>query len=574
MPDEKKIACVMVGHRYINEVQTVAQVFFRYARFVFEMREGEGEGFECDCSAGVCGTARGTERFPLTCASNPREGHPRMIRNRSAESSVPRADTHPRSESHAGFPAKMKLLTCVGKESACAVVCIDGENVAGHSISLVGQDMVFAGLSPRRVLMLALFHALQKIVPTDAPWGALTGIRPSKMVRTWLDEGKKDEDIIGILTDTLCVREDKAQLALTVAHAESRLAKQIYSLSGGDADLRLRKPPLGIYIGIPFCPSRCSYCSFNMGHKPPTRDILVQYINMLISECREKEEEIRCLGAGISSVYIGGGTPTVLPDDLLERLLNAVGECFGKPHEYTVEAGRPDTLTAENLRLIHSYGVNRIAVNPQTLNDHTFTTIGRNHTAADFFRAFSLARSAGFDNINADLIAGLPGETANDMERTLEKLLPLKPENITLHALSIKRASKMNEERITNSFFNVKKAEKAAEARTTGARGDSGERLRFQVSGIPSRAGATLLSAGYSPYYLYRQKNTVSLLENVGYSVPNRECLYNIGMMSEVQTILGIGAGAVNKYVQGTKISRTFNEKNPEIYIKRRNQII
>ncbi|MCL2605450.1 MAG: radical SAM protein [Defluviitaleaceae bacterium] len=632
MPSEDKIYCVMAGHRYVNEVQTVAQIFFRYAGFAFETKDV----FECD-SLRECVATRGTERFHLTCTSNPREDHPRMIRNRSAESSVPRAATHPRSESHAGFPAKIKLLTCVGKGltcegkgNACAAIYIDGKNVAEYSIPLNEQNMVTAGLSPRRVLMLTLFHALQKVVPTDAPWGALTGIRPSKMVRAWLDEGKKDEDIIDILINTLCVREDKAHLALTVAHAENRLTERIYSLGGeGSAsakppmsressssvkppisgegstsaklpingkestlvkppisgeDLTSAKPPLGIYIGIPFCPSRCSYCSFNIGQKPPTKDIIKLYVNTLIRECREKEAETRRLGGRIFSIYIGGGTPTILPDDLLSHLLDAVGECFGTPHEYTVEAGRPDTLTENNLRLMRSHGVNRIAVNPQTLNDHTLATIGRNHTTTNFFRAFSLARNAGFDCINVDLIAGLPGETDDDVERSLDDLLSLKPENITLHALSIKRASKMNEERITNAFSAVKKAGNAAEARTTGAGGDSGERLRLQErripkgfgpsSGIPSRAGITLASAGYSPYYLYRQKNTINLLENVGYSFPNRECLYNIGMMSEVQTILGIGAGAVSKYVQGTKISRTFNEKNPEIYVNRRNQTI
>jgi oxygen-independent coproporphyrinogen-3 oxidase len=289
-----------------------------------------------------------------------------------------------------------------------------------------------------------------------------------------------------------------------------------------------------------------------MGHKPPTRDLLTSYVDTLVRECREKEAEARSMGGVVTSLYIGGGTPTVLPDDLLARLLNAVGECFGTVFEYTVEAGRPDTLTAEKLRLLRNHNVNRIAVNPQTLNDETLVKIGRNHTVADFYRAFSLARDTGFDCINTDLIAGLPGEGFDDLYKSLEALLPLKPENITLHALSVKRASKMNEDRINEG--------NSAVTRTTGAGGDL---LRGDSGGILTRAG-------YSPYYLYRQKNTIDLSENIGYSQPGYECLYNIGMMSEVQTILGIGAGAVSKYVSGMKISRVFNEKNPEIYIQRK----
>jgi oxygen-independent coproporphyrinogen-3 oxidase len=481
MHNPNKIACVMVGHRFVNEVQTVAQIFFPFYMYSFHFVDSLEE---------------------------------------------------------AGEESPIKIITWLENGNAFAILQVNNQVIASRSRALEDSGVIQAGLSPRRVLMLAVFSTLQDYMKKDVPWGALTGIRPSKAVRGWMDEGKTDNEILGIMRETLYCHEDKARLAITVAHAERRLTEKIYALGNS------QKIPIGIYIGIPFCPSRCLYCSFNMNHKPPTREILQQYVNVLIRECREKEAEMRNKQANASSVYIGGGTPTVLPADLLERLLYTVQECFGTPYEYTVEAGRPDTLNAENVKLMRKYGVNRIAVNPQTLNNQTLAAIGRSHTAEDFFRAFALAREAGFPCINTDLIAGLPNETTADVNKNIEKLLPLAPENITLHALSIKRASRLNQER-------------------QNYHGD------LQPSLQPSLP-TPITTNNYAPYYLYRQKNTYNLSENIGYSLPNHECLYNIGMMSEVQTILGIGAGAVSKYIEGSKISRIFNEKNTDVYMQRR----
>ena len=395
-------------------------------------------------------------------------------------------------------------------------------------------------LNIRRIIILSIYHALQKAVGAHTPWGALTGIRPSKLVREWLDDGYKNEKIILTLQNPFCCTEEKAQLALAVAHAEKQIEKRI-------------RDAIGIYVSIPFCPSRCVYCSFNTSQKPADKFFLEKYISAVISEFREKVLETK----NISSIYIGGGTPTFLPENLLEKLLFYICEFFYTcGAEFTVEAGRPDTITAEKLKILRKYNVSRIAINPQTLNDHTLKAIGRSHSAADFFNAFLLAREAGFTCINTDFIAGLPGETPDDMYRSMESLQRLSPENITIHTLAIKRASIANSMRIS----------------LNGAFPENAKQTSGEVESMLSIAAESCAEMGLSPYYLYRQKNMVGLFENVGYSKPSNECLYNVGMMAEVQTVLGFGAGAVSKYVIGNKITRDFNAKNPEIYIERRSR--
>ncbi|MCL2199481.1 MAG: coproporphyrinogen dehydrogenase HemZ [Defluviitaleaceae bacterium] len=386
-------------------------------------------------------------------------------------------------------------------------------------------------LNPRRVVMLSIYHALQKAVPTIAPWGALTGIRPSKLVREWMDNSYTDTEILNELSNPYNVSAEKAALALQVAKSEKQTEKKI-------------RDTVGIYISVPFCPSRCIYCSFNISQKPASDKFITEYVDTLITEIKEKAP----IPENVSSIYIGGGTPTFLNENLLERLLYAACNAFFKiirTCEFTVEAGRPDTITAEKLRLLRKYGVNRLAINPQTLNDTTLQAIGRNHTAADFFTAFNLAREIGFECINADIIAGLPGESPDDMHRNMEALAKLTPENITIHTLSVKRASRLNEQ---------------------GVGACAGQDIETMLSA----ASAACADMGLNPYYLYRQKNTVGLLENVGYSLPTHECLYNVGMMAEVQSIIGLGAGAVTKNVVGSHITRKFNPKNPDVYISRR----
>jgi len=467
--------CVLLNHNFVNEVQTVTQLFFPNDGFKFV------------------------------------------------------------SEAQAEYSQGYVVQTEMAENAASAHVIKDGKAIAKYTLPLDGRPL---HLSPRRVLMLALYHALQAAVGAYTPWGALTGIRPSKMVREWLEWGWSDDKIVATLADPFCCTQEKAQLALAVAKAESELTKRIYSQSAN---------PVGIYVSIPFCPTRCLYCSFNVDHNFASKDIHTQYVAAVVQECKTQAERLRQMGGAVSSIYIGGGTPTVLSENLLEQLLAAVGESFGQTAEYSVEAGRPDTLTKPKLDILRRYGVNRIAVNPQTLNDNTLSLIGRKHSAADFFKAFHLARDVGFSYINADLISGLPGETADNMRRTIEGVVELSPENITVHTLAVKRASRLNE---SKGAFVLPSAQTIEE--------------------MLSIANAACASVGLNPYYLYRQKNMVGMFENVGYSKPGYECLYNVGMMAETQTVLGIGAGAVSKFVEGGKISREFNVKNPEIYVQRK----
>ncbi|MCL1842754.1 MAG: coproporphyrinogen dehydrogenase HemZ [Defluviitaleaceae bacterium] len=421
-----------------------------------------------------------------------------------------------------------------------AVIYKDGAEISRYFWQ---GDKNLPYLNERRIVMLAVYHALKKVVTAFTPWGALTGIRPSKLVREWLDNGYHDNEIIQMLENPFCCANEKARLALEVAHAEKQIERRIFSAQQMGV-------PIGIYISVPFCPSRCVYCSFNTSDKPASEDFLTNYINAVIAECREKAKLAHEMNTHITSIYIGGGTPTFLPENLLEALLHAACEALyqNTVHplpEFTVEAGRPDTLSPKKLKILHKYGVNRIAINPQTLNNQTLKEIGRNHSAEDFFTAFKHAREIGFHTINTDLIAGLPNETTDDMHRNMQALADIRPENITIHTLAIKRASRLIEESTETSF-------------------EFGN-----VNDMLSIATNSCADMGLLPYYLYRQKNMVGRFENIGYSLPSHECLYNVGMMAEVQTILGIGAGAVSKFVNGNKITREFNPKNPEIYIAR-----
>ena len=405
---------------------------------------------------------------------------------------------------------------------------LDGEILASHTRE--SEEHI------KRTLMLALFYALKGAIGKQVPWGALTGVRPAKQVRIWMDEGESVAQIRDRLSRVYDCRDDKISLAIAVAQAEEKLVAQ-------------QNPGVGLYIGVPFCPSRCLYCSFVVAQKAGP-DAHRRYLAALAEECDRISTQFSM--ENVNTIYIGGGTPTAFSEDDLEYLLKIV-DPFVNNQEYTVEAGRPDSITRGKLALLKAHGVTRIAINPQTLNEATLERIGRTHSVGDFFYAYEMAREAGFDNINVDVIAGLPGEGPEDMKNTMDGLKKLAPEHITVHTLALKRASRLNEDRpaATADFY--------------------------MLESMLDIARETCEELGLAPYYLYRQKHMAGNLENVGYCLPGMACLYNVAMMAETQTVLGAGAGAVTKVVkgtregnrEGTRIERRFNPKDVETYIGR-----
>lgn len=375
------------------------------------------------------------------------------------------------------------------------------------------------------------------------PWGILTGIRPAKIATKLLDEGRTEEEVIKYFVSECKTEYDKASLALSCAKALIPVRENMYN------------DGVSLYIGIPFCPSRCLYCSFVTNGTRQAAKLMPEYIEALKKEIAYTAEIIRANKNIIETVYIGGGTPTTLTADLLREMLFSIYEHNDMSHvrEFTVEAGRPDTITEEKLAVLKSYGVDRISINPQSMNDETLRTIGRAHSAQDIRDAMTLARECGFDNINMDVIAGLPGESLDMFKYTLEEVEKLDPEDTTVHTMSIKRSSRLNEMLSSYSLTdgNI-------------------------VSEMVDHAREFLSSIGKRPYYMYRQKNQLGNLENVGYSKPGKESLYNLYIMEEIQTIISLGCGGVTKTVDRAtnRIERIFNVKEAKDYIERLDEML
>ncbi|MDD7194611.1 MAG: coproporphyrinogen dehydrogenase HemZ [Oscillospiraceae bacterium] len=380
-----------------------------------------------------------------------------------------------------------------------------------------------------------IYAALSELTGYTPPWGVLTGVRPSKlMIR--LTESMGEQAAYDYFTKDLLVSGEKARLAQTVAAAE----KEIISLS--------RSNSFSLYVSIPFCPTRCSYCSF-VSHSitnSNAKKLLPEYLKKLAEEIEITGNIASQLGLRLESIYFGGGTPGVLNAEQLDSLLCAVDKSFdlSQAREYTVEIGRPDTVTPEKLSALRLHGVGRISINPQTFNRKTLEAIGRNHSVEQAVEAYRLAETYGFDSINTDLIAGLPGETVEDFCKSIDAALELSPENITVHTLALKRSSELN----------------ASGAGVSGGKA-AAEMLEY--------ASSALTGGGYSPYYMYRQSKCVGNLENVGWCKSGKECLYNVFMMEECHTVLAVGAGAVTKLCEPgtTNVERIFNYKYPYEYI-------
>lgn len=387
----------------------------------------------------------------------------------------------------------------------------------------------------------ALYQYFSDLTGKKLPWGNLTGIRPTKIAMTMLEEGKGEAEILDFLREKHFVSEEKALLGLDIAKREKELLSQIDYQNG-----------YSLYIGIPFCPTTCLYCSFTSfpiaGWKKRVGDYLAaleKEIDFTADIYRDKK---------IDTIYIGGGTPTTLEPEELERLFTKLESSFDLTglKEFTVEAGRADSITAEKLAVLKSHGVTRISVNPQTMKDETLKLIGRQHTVAQVRDAFLLARQAGFTNINMDMILGLPGETKEDVAATIEALKELSPDSLTVHSLAVKRASHLREWIEEHGLSMLKNTE---------------ETMRIAAD------GAKALSM--KPYYLYRQKNMAGNFENVGYAREGCYGIYNILIMEEKQTIMALGAGTISKrvYPDG-RIERRENVKDVAQYIERIDEMI
>lgn len=382
-------------------------------------------------------------------------------------------------------------------------------------------------------LCTLLYQSLVKLLGFTQGWGLITGVRPVKLLRR-LTREMGAEAAQNYFRDKLLVSEEKRELCHTTLEKEDTL-------------LALSDPKsFSLYVSIPFCPTRCDYCSFVSQTVVQAKKLIPDYVERLCKEIAYTGALTRRLGLRLETVYFGGGTPTTLSAEQLTALFKAVENAFdlSTVREYTVEAGRPDTVTPEKMAAIRAAGVGRVSINPQTLQPEVLAGIGRKHTVEQFYNAFDMARKAGFENINTDLIAGLPGDTYNGFADTLDKILTLAPESITVHTLSMKRASNIMLQHRPDF----------------GVEDDAVRMVRLSAQQLPLH--------GYAPYYLYRQSRTVGNQENVGWSKPGCEGLYNVYIMDETHTILGCGAGAVSKLKQpGTDyLERIFNYKFPYEY--------
>ncbi len=425
--------------------------------------------------------------------------------------------------------AENTVVTYLKDGIAGCIVDIDGKHYGKESFA--GSDDKETEL----IIAQLLYCALTQITGLTPPWGILTGVRPSKLMRNLISENGED-NATDYFRNKLYVTDKKTQLALSVARAEDR----IISLSG--------EKSFSLYISIPFCPTRCSYCSFVSHSVAQAKKLIPDYVKLLCREIGEISVIARELGLKLETIYFGGGTPTSLDADYIRDITSAVAENFdvSSVREYTIEAGRPDTLDREKLSVMKNAGVTRISINPQTFNAAVLENIGRKHTPEKTLEAFSMARDAGFDNINMDFIAGLPGDTAESFANSIDTAVSLAPENITVHTLALKRAANL----VTNGEADTVYRETA-------------KMLEYSNS--------ELYKNGYFPYYMYRQSKTVGNNENVGWSIEGRECLYNIYMMEEIHTVLAAGGGAVTKLKNPfeNKIERVFNFKYPYEYISR-----
>ncbi|MCD7822142.1 MAG: coproporphyrinogen dehydrogenase HemZ [Clostridiales bacterium] len=415
---------------------------------------------------------------------------------------------------------------------------VEGQETTGTATAAVpaGADTLERDRLLQRVVKQSFYRAALPILGEAPPWGALTGIRPAKLASRALESGLTEQQTREQFYREYFVSESRTELALEAAKAGLR------------AKSSLRPDEISLYVGIPFCPTRCAYCSFVSADVKQALRLVEPFLEALHREIDAVAALLDEAGLYVRTIYMGGGTPTTLSAQQMDRLLTHLRGAFdlSRLTEFTVEAGRPDTITAEKMAVLREHGVGRVSVNPQTMEDHVLRAMGRAHTAADILRAYQTVREAGIPSVNMDLIAGLPKDTPEGFRGTLEQVIGLAPENITVHTLALKK----------------------------------GSRLKMEQQGLPTGeetramldyAWPRLWQAGYAPYYLYRQKYMTGALENIGWCKPGEEGLYNICIMEELHTIVALGAGGSTKLTDPAtgKIVRVTNPKYPREYIDR-----
>lgn len=387
-----------------------------------------------------------------------------------------------------------------------------------------------------------LYLLLMERTGKQLPWGTLTGIRPTKIALTKLEAGEQENEIRREMKETYYAGNEKINLSIEIAQKEREL------LSGIDY-----RDGYSLYVGIPFCPTTCLYCSFTSYPIGRWQKKMDQYFEALFKELDYVAEKKR--GCRLETIYFGGGTPTSLSPEDLDRLITKIENTFDLSHvqEFTVEAGRPDSITREKLQVLRNHGITRISINPQTMKQATLDLIGRRHTVEDVKERFVMARELGFDNINMDLIVGLPEENLEDVQATMEAVKALAPDSITVHSLAIKRAARLNTMKEVYKDLKITNTQEMIDITAKYAR-----------------------DLGLEPYYLYRQKNMAGNFENVGYALPGKACIYNILIMEEKQTIIACGAGTTTKrlFPEENRIERAENVKDVEQYIERIDEMI
>ncbi len=443
-------------------------------------------------------------------------------------------------------------------------ITIDYEKTADRNEILKNRHI-------KNELKKLIYSYLSDITGRELPWGTLSGIRPAKIASDLLKKGMKVNDIYEEMKDTYLISDEKFDLAMNVALNEENMLKDI------DKDLLFdneaeEKPQKGysLYVSIPFCPSICSYCTFSStpidgesvisGERVKNRDLLEDYLKALYKEIEEMGKFLK--DKTLLSVYIGGGTPSVLSDAQLDELIAMLklNFDFSKVKEFSLECGRPDTITFEKLKVLKNHGVDRISINPQTMNEKTLKAIGRKHTVEQVNEAFLLARECGFDNINMDFIVGLPGESAKDVQNSMNAALMLAPDSLTVHSLALKRASRMNTGDLSED---------------ADADSDSMETTGINNQEIMDIVADSAKMLEMEPYYMYRQKNMAGNMENVGYAVGGKECLYNVLIMEDLQWIVALGAGGISKALHPHgKVLRAPNVKEIPVYIERIDEMI